>query len=66
VLGSEPLGYAQQIARSMETSHRIAVVFEQDANGVAHIPRHVNAKCWVYRASMTVVVVEIYLSDVWE
>jgi len=28
----------------METSHRIAVVFEQDANGVAHIPRHVNAE----------------------
>jgi len=50
----------------MQTSHKIVVVFEQDAKGVAHVPRHVNAKCWVYRASINVVAVEIYLSDVWE
>jgi hypothetical protein len=50
----------------MQTSHRIVVVFGQDAKGVEHVPRHVVAKCWVYRASMTVVAVEIYLSDVWE
>jgi hypothetical protein len=66
VLCSEPLGYAQQIGRSMQTSHRIAVVFEQDAKGVAHVPHHVNGKCWAYRASMNVVAVEFYLSDVWE
>jgi len=41
---SEPLGYAHQIGRSTQTSHRIVVVFEQDAKGVAHIPRQVNAK----------------------
>ena len=50
----------------MPTSHRIVVVFEQGAQDVVHVPRRVNAKCWVYRASLTVVVVDIYLSDVWE
>ena len=33
---------------------------------VAHVLRHVNAKCWVYRTPMTVVVAEIYLLDVWK
>jgi len=45
----------------MQTSHRMIVVFERDAKGVAYVPRHVAVECWEYRTPMTVVAVEIYV-----
>jgi hypothetical protein len=43
--------------RSADQCEPVTVVFEQDAKGVEHVPRHGAVECRVYRASMTVVAI---------